>query len=473
MERLGGTGRKVPAYVLMGASALYIISNMLVSVPAPFFDAFHFSVRKYLLVLMAVTILCLCRFRYKRITVIFSVYWLWLLCSRLFLGGVREDMGMLTDNLFYLLLLTVGTALTREQRLMLTDIIASLIAVFTSIGSVLGIWCGITQTEMVTPGGATLVFYFEDKRLELFGEYPTVCALWFLLAIMLMFYLLFRTKRLRPLVWVGLVLNYLALSLTFCRNAQLAFSLFVGGLVLVWLLVSSGKLKKLTAAVRIVALVLAFCAVFAASYKCFSLTQGLLGRTSELVLSARSAVSAPQIEKPAAVYRAEPLVMTVQETKKLTAEIQASGAQGRVFTDDRGFNDAGRWDIYKAGLYSIAKDPKRLLIGCISSENMLYTNQILPEIRSHHHNSFLDVLMISGIPGLLLALVMVVVIGMAAVRLAFSVSAKSSERIMALIPPVILACSVVETLIFYFARVVPLCFYLFSGLVIAAADEIK
>lgn len=73
----------------------------------------------------------------------------------------------------------------------------------------------------------------------------------------------------------------------------------------------------------------------------------------------------------------------------------------------------GRTDIWKSGIIAIKRNPSALLYGSISDDLMKPVNRILieeidPSVdkdKPHMHNMFFQILMLTGIPGLLLVFV--------------------------------------------------------------------
>ena len=146
---------------------------------------------------------------------------------------------------------------------------------------------------------------------------------------------------------------------------------------------------------------------------------------------------------------------------------------------DTGFGDAraitddnGRFSIYRTIPEIFKRDPKRLLIGCLDEERMSVTNELLqPSAVSHLHNSFLDVLNNTGLPGLILALGFCVLLAVDACRVFFTENAAVgiSEKVLTIPLAGIMGYSMLESLLFVKQDFRSLSFFLICGYVIRYA----
>ena len=197
------------------------------------------------------------------------------------------------------------------------------------------------------------------------------------------------------------VLNYVILGMTFSRNGMLAFSVCFGLLIVIFVLQKLSQ-RKLGAKLLVTAALLA---VFApAAYLSFGATATAMNRIS------------------GALVRIEP-----QETEAMPVQSDAdfavpdpAAAEDNMYIDKRGFEDSGRIAIFKSIIPTMQQEPLRLLRGCLCLDVMKISNTVLPKVKPHFHNTFLQLFCLTGLPGLVLILAFCALLAVRILRLFFS-----------------------------------------------------
>ena len=141
-----------------------------------------------------------------------------------------------------------------------------------------------------------------------------------------------------------------------------------------------------------------------------------------------------------------------------------------TYENNRGFGDSGRLSIYKTIIPTMQREPLRLLIGCLNRDAMKYTSEILEREILNFHNTFLQVLCLTGVPGLLLVLALCVLLGRRVVRVIYS-DAPVTISILALMLVGIFSYNMLEVNLFYIMDVSTYAAYTAAGAVLAYTYE--
>lgn len=395
-------------------------------------------------------------------------YWLWLIVSR-FLNGdlaLSRDYRLVLELSLMLPFFALGLALDREARRRLLNWISAFAGGYYFILGVICIVAFVLRREFVNPITEGLIGIKTDgfERINILDINVCATACWFMFAFFLMVYQFFACKNKWwriPIVIAGLV-HYATIAMTYTRSVKLSLSLGVGMLAML-LVYTYGKTKK----GKLLALLMAIAFLVTAPlcYKGFDLVTEGLGGISRAVLADRD--QQPETE-------AQP------EAKGLSAVIGENAAKDEpdepdIFADPRGWNgdlnsfSSGRIAIYKSALYAIGKDPSVLWRGKLIGDIMTLANEVLtPREQPHFHNFLIEVLMLTGLPGLFLIGAFCVLVAVKAVRFFFSREEKADLGAKALILPVtaILIYSMFEACIFSDCDIRSLSFYLICGIML-------
>ena len=344
------------------------------------------------------------------------------------------------------------------------DAVAIITASFFTLTTLFSLYAVLYKTQIRTPGGLYLCM-FADSRLYVFGKNPNACGMWYFLSLSFLAYLFTRTqKRLcRVLIVLAGLLNYVTLAMTFSRNAILSFSLCAGLLVLVLVL---RRFSPKTIGKKLLCTVLVLALIVPAAYKSFSLADAGMEKLSSALAQKQHAAAETQTEESSAEASEE------IETEEPSSSPTAKDREGIeiVYEDNRGFGDSGRLAIYKTIIPTMQKEPLRLLIGCLNKDAMKYTNEILNIDYSHFHNIFLQVLCLTGVPGLLLVLALCVLLGRRVLRVIYS-DAPVTISILALMLVGIFSYNMLEINLFYIVDISSFAAYTAAGAVLAYTYE--
>ena len=322
---------------------------------------------------------------------------------------------------------------------------------------ILGVLCiaaFILRVEFVNPItegllGIKVADGFERINILDINVCSTAC--WFMFAFFLMVYQFFacKNKWLRiPIVIAGLV-HYATIAMTYTRSAMVY---------------TYAKTKK--KGVLALLMAVAFLISTPLCYKGFALVTEGFGSVSRAVLADDG-----QQQEPQQMLQAQDPQM-----KTLSAHVQESAPEAPdIFKDPRGWNgdlnsfSSNRIEVYKSAFYAIGKDPSILWRGTLIGDTMTIANEMLyPRTQPHFHNFLIQVLMLTGLPGLFIIVAFCVMVAVKAIRLFLSRGEKATLGAKVLILPVIamLCYSMLEACIFTANEIRSLSFYLICGIML-------
>ena len=392
---------------------------------------------------------------------LFILYWIWIFISRLLNGDffLTQDGDMVLNIGLSCVMLAVCTLLKGRDRQRFLGWISIAVCGFYSLLSLCGLYAVLFRKELYNPltGGSLCGFWYTGglARLQLLGKHANEVAVWFFLSFFLLMYLFFRHKSLfwRIPIVAAALMNYLNLCMTFSRSNRVAFSVcFSLLLVMVVLQRLSGtkRRRQLLAALAMLLLLLPL------SYMSFDLAAETVGKVSSELVDAKQ--------------KAAPDTPVVAEQP--AADVEAAAADLGGYSDERGFSDSGRFAIYKTIVPTMRQEPVRLLRGCLSLDVMKIANTHLSTPFPHYHNTFLQVLCIAGLPGLLLTLLFCVLLAGKIIRLLFSPVPLEIKALTILLIGLFIY-NMLEVSLFVAADTRAFTAYIVAGAVIAYGNEIQ
>ena len=401
---------------------------------------------------------------------LFIFYWIWIFVSRLLNGDLylTHDGDMVLNMGLACVMMAVCLLLDGKERQRFLEWISIAVSGFYSLLSVCGLYAVLYQKELYNPltGGSLCGFWHYDglSRLQLLGKHANETAVWFFLGFFLLMYLFFRHKSLlwRIPIVVAAALNYLNLCMTFSRSNMVAFSVCFSLLLAMVILrrMSAAKMgRQLLATMGLLLILLPL------SYKSFDITAEIIGR---------AATELAVVEQQPAEQKDDANPQTAAGQPEAGAEIVATPAPAiqPAYSDKRGFSDTGRFTIYRAIIPTMQQEPLRLVRGCLCMDVMKIAHQYLINKDPHFHNTFLQVLCITGIPGLLLILALCVLLAIRIIRLFFS-AAPLEIKALTLILIGLFLYNMLEVSLFVAADTRAFIAYIVAGAVIAYDKEQK
>lgn len=423
-------------------------------------------------VLGSALITCYICFRLKNNSAeekVLAAFCIWLAVSRILNGDwfLSADGMAVFDIALSFMFMTVCIILTEEKRRKALDAFAILSILIFTAGAVIGIYTAVTGNVIPNPLYESDLSSMDENRLYIFDNNPNTSGCWMLISILFSVYLFFRHKN--PVARIALILviitDYTALSLTASRSSMLGCAICLAMLAALlafkYLKIRKTGLKALTLAVS---LIIAAPLV----YTGFSGVRHLAGT---------AAVNYSESKKTEKVVAVESFAQPEYSTAYLSSFVELSSEAEEsddIFKDDRGFSDSGRLPIYKAGITSLKDDPARLFRGCPVDDVMKTSWPYLSREFAHMHNSYLQVLHMAGIPGLLLAIAFTVLLAIHGLRLFFSESEKAdlAVKCLVLFLPGYFIYNMLETSMFVYQDFRSISLFLIAGAIVAYSGDI-
>ena len=277
------------------------------------------------------------------------------------------------------------------------------------------------------------VLYWDGSRLYALWH-PNISACYFMIGIGFSAAFLEQARKpwVKALLLAAMVLQFLAMALTNCRTIQLMTGALLGGIV--FFRTFRGSWKQLLLGLLAAALILA------GSFK----LSGMIFRWNNDHLVAN--LQAVQEETLPAAETAQTEMEADTESAELNDEgiIVSENWQGSLAGDMRTLN--GRTDIWKSALKAIRDDKKLALWGTEYSGTVISVYNHFPV--EHSHNSWMEVLMYTGIPGLLMALVFSAISVVSAGKLLLHPETELWKRVIAMMTMCVMVAGFLEPYLF-------------------------
>ena len=401
------------------ACALILFYLLPLVAPQRWYDL-YLSYGKCAIVAMAAIYFFLHGFRGTAEVKLVLYYTVWFFLTRLLNTDyyLQNELDLVIARLLCCVILPVGLLLDGRQRRLLLDIVIAVSGLFFLVTAVLSLAACILGIYFYIPP-EHVVFGLDSDFWEpnfsyivAFGTNRTISAVWFYFGWCMMLYEFFRceNKLWRIPIVLSMFVFHLAVAFCYCRSIKLAFSINVGMLVLLLAFrhvkLDSRKLKALVVVLlAVISLPLA--------YKSFD----VLTAASAAVYNAVD----PDIERTSDVYLSNSYAKATKDGQNNEDRRNLSASISNV---------SNRKGIYASTIPTLRADPRRILIGSYSFKMMDLPRQFMVYPYFHMHNLWLQVLMLTGLPGLLLVLAFCILLVWRMLRLFFSEAAGLAVKIL-------------------------------------------
>lgn len=307
-------------------------------------------------------------------------------------------------------------------------------------------YTGILLLELV-PDALSQYLYWDGARMRVFWH-PNVSACFFMLGIAFAAAFLVQSRKIvvKVLLAVAIVLQFASMALTNCRTTLLLTSALFGGIL--FFKIFKGNWKQLI--LGLLAALIVFVGAFKISGSIYQWhNERLIDKKYEEMLAAAESEEIPAeteavLEENLAapeenVPTEQPAVINKEDIVLVSANSQKSLAH-----DLRTFNSRTR--IWKSALNAV-KDSKILALFGTEYAGLVLSSYYGGELH-HAHNSWLEVLMRLGIPGLLMSLVFTALAVWSAVKLVFNQSVELWKKIVAMLTVCLLGAGFLEPYLF-------------------------
>lgn len=296
--------------------------------------------------------------------------------------------------------------------------------------------------------------YWDGTRLSVFWH-PNIAACYLMIGMGFCMALLIQAEKpLTKLLLAAVVAaQFLAMALTNCRTTLLMTGALLGGVVFFRIFRGSWK--------QFVLGLLAAVLVLAGSFK---LSGAIYQWNEDRIYANISALQELAEEQKDSVAEnnagAEIYQYAVEEDGQVT--INTDNPQGSLSGDMRTLN--GRTYIWWSALQAIRDNKALALWGTEYSGTVVSVYNFFPV--EHSHNSWMEVLLRSGVPGLLIALVFTGICSVSAVRLLLNRQTELWKKIIAMTTACVMVAGFLEPYLFggkAYYHVIDFIFFLCTG----------
>ena len=413
-------------------------------------------------------------------------YWLWFWLTRVLNGSpaLQHDFQLTFDLGLMFPLFVLGLSLDRDGRRRFLNWFSALVGGYHFLLAAICLYAFMTHRLLINPiteGSLGMQGVSGFQRINILDTNPDATSYWFMMSLFLMVYQFFacRRKLWRIPILLSALLDGLVISITFTRSVMLAVSVGFGFLaaLLLW-----QALRGRTRWLRAVAALLAVLLVVPLFYKGFSLCgDGLTRLSFALCPVERASVSeavpretetVPSEAEAPAEQEAEaaPPVLSSAEARSTFVQhnSQLGGLLGKL--DDL---STLRLTVWRSAFLALRLKPSVLWKGQLTRDTMVLSNPFTPHNPPHYHNALIQVLMTTGLPGLLLilALLVLTVRGCLKLLLSDAPEATTAAKTLALPVAAALVYYLLEAGLFTDCDVRPLYYYIMSGMALGFARD--
>lgn len=296
---------------------------------------------------------------------------------------------------------------------------------FLAAALVLVAYSGILLLDLV-PDGWKEFLYWDGTRLNVFWH-PNITACYLMIGMGFGMVFLLRAKKTltKVLLAAAVAVQFLAMALTNCRTTLLMTGALLGGIA--FFLISRGGWKRFVLGLLAAALILV---------GSFKLSGEIYRWNEDRIISAVSAIHAGDAGEP------DGELYSVTEDGEIV--ITTENPQGSLVNDMASLN--GRTYIWKSALQAIRDNKALALWGTEYSGTVISVYNSFPV--EHSHNSWMEVLLRAGIPGLLIALMFTLLSAVRAAELLLSSRTELWKKIIAMLTMCVMVSGFLEPYLF-------------------------
>lgn len=296
---------------------------------------------------------------------------------------------------------------------------------FLAAALVLVAYSGILLLDLV-PDGWKEFLYWDGTRLNVFWH-PNITACYLMIGMGFGMVFLLRAKKTltKVLLAAAVAAQFLVMALTNCRTTLLMTGALLGGIA--FFLISRGGWKRFVLGLLAAALILV---------GSFKLSGEIYRWNEDRIISAVSAIHAGDAGEP------DGELYSVTEDGEIV--ITTENPQGSLVNDMASLN--GRTYIWKSALQAIRDNKALALWGTEYSGTVISVYNSFPV--EHSHNSWMEVLLRAGIPGLLIALMFTLLSAVRAAELLLSSRTELWKKIIAMLTMCVMVSGFLEPYLF-------------------------
>ncbi len=456
----------------------------------------HFFFSRYVIFAVLAAYFIFRGFEDKAEVKLLFAYSIWFLITRFMNSGLnisQDEVYTFNMSLLMIMFTSIALVLTSDRREKIIAVICWGFCIFYSAAALCAIYTYITRVELFLPNSQQPFTIVDSNRVHLAGINPNIIGYWFLVCTFLSLYLFAKYKKLYARIPSALMffINHLAITATASRSCELGFSVGIA-IVLIFLILK--KLKN-RSSIRIALTVIMFSIILVPavllSFKGSSYISAFIYQN----IDKSGAAEQLQTEKTqnqlgAEMMTAQPRICTLSSNSYAAvlteeSETESAEADAEEFVDKRGFKDSGRLPLFKAAFLTLAQEPERLLKGStddmmdianIYIEKYYYVRGMTDSVCIYHnfHNSFLSVLVYTGLPGFAIMLAFCILLIRRMLKVYFSGDERATTAVISLaaLLAAMFIYNMFEASIFFITDIRSIIFFITAGAFLAYSYEI-
>lgn len=416
-------------------------------------------------------------------------YWLWFWFSRALNGSplLDHDFRRFFDFSLTIPFLAFGSSLTKEERNRFLDWLSAVFGSFYFVFGLIALHAFLHRSMYELPALSEIGIIQEASyaRINFFGTHPNTSGYWYLISLFLMIYQFFHCKQKlwRIPILLSATLDLVVIAITYSRSVRLCMAMAFALLTAVLLLRAlQNRPRFLRTSIAFLAAILVLIASYESSGLCADVMATLSYDITDMhPISETTAQNAGPQAPARAEDRSSARPVTLSSGLRETPRA-GNLRDGLVQSDPRPKSgdlnnlSSNRIAIWRAAFQAITVKPSVLWRGQLYGDAMTITHHILgPDFPGglpwHFHNELLQILMITGLPGLILASAFLFLVFCKAFRSLFCSRFPLDDRMLALPVLAVLPRIMLEASLFTSTDILTLFFILMCGMTIGLTRE--
>lgn len=401
---------------------------------------------------------------------ILVVYIVWFTVSRLICGdtSLSESSEYIILSTFCICLFDYGAALNAEQRRRVLTIFSIGLCVFYFVIGIAGIYAALTRSMVKLPLDISVGIKAEGelRYLTIFGRHRNTTAQWFCLCACLAAYLfgVYKSRVFHITLATVIAVCYVMVALSFSRTTMITLSVALAMTVVIYI---DRKLFGKGNRARALAAVLAVVLIVPLSYKGYGVVGDIVENLGAKIVLVNENVGNHSMGTIADIYGEN--TQELKDNDVLFSETRDAGNVKKL---------GGRGLVWKSAISLLFMEPERLLHGSLDNEYMTMVNVFISATEDpgaivvNTHNFFLETLMLTGLPGLLLILAFIFILVCRMLRIFFDTGVDSSIKLLTLPLTTVLLKNMGEAMLLRYDDITNYMFFLVAGVFLAYSYEL-
>ena len=410
---------------------------------------------------------------------IFLAYWAWFIISRILNKdyALVSDFNQVVDLALMVPFFALGLLLNAKERKRFLNWLSGIVGGYYFVLGIICIISYVFNRDFPNPISqqfiASTVPDSDFVRISIMDTNVDTTAFWFMSGLLLMVYQVLSSRKWiwKVLAFLAACVDYSVVGMTFTRSVFLATGVILG--LLAALVIFEKNKGKKPIHLLLILMIPVFLVTAFIGYRGFYAATDSLGRLAVAIEEKKNATAETLTASPDGDH-------TTAQNSESQEQAESSNAP-RVFSDNRNTMDggitkfsSGRISIYKSAIEVLREDSSLFLRGCLYDESANKLTKAMEDSGGskqgkfvpHYQNYLIQVLVVTGLPGLALVMVFCLMLVVKVIRYYFLVDPQIDIGMKSLVFPVTasLIYGLFESCFFTVTDVRSCFFFLLSGL---------